>query len=589
MLSLYVSNRASRERVVHPSGPIEIGRAPRRELPRVQVNDPKVSGDQLRLEEAPDHQLLVENLSQKVAVTLADGTRIEPGGTRLLDLPARLSVGDTLIEVEHTPERPAAAASGALHTIDPPLSGGLDRTLSPHPLGDDPTTAELARWFESLIAVQRSAASSFDFLAEAARALVDLIGLDVGLVLLRRENGWIPIATHPPDPELADSYSETILETVLRERRTYFSALAALGPTSSSLDRVASVVASPILGEDSAVTGILYGARWARGGARRPLRPLDAQLTQVLASAVAAGLARHYSELEASRQRVQFEQFFTADLAEQLDRDPALLDGREREVTILFADIRGFSALSERIAPRQTCELIRDAMEQLTRRIREHQGVVVDYIGDGLLAMWNAPLDQPDHADRACRAALAMRGTLPELNRRWEGEIGHPIDVGVGLNTGMALVGNVGSRAKFKYGPLGHTVNLASRVEGATKQLGVNVLMTGSTRQRLTRPLATRRVCRVRVVGMSEEAELHELQAEQASSEWTLRRDAYEAALDLYEAGRWSEACHRLFLLLAGSGDGRYDGPSLTLLGRSVECLKSPPARFDPVIELRAK
>ncbi|GIW86484.1 MAG: hypothetical protein KatS3mg108_0808 [Isosphaeraceae bacterium] len=589
MISVYVSNRASRERVVHDRGPLEIGRAPRRELPRIQVNDPKVSGDQLRLEEAPDSQLLVENLSQRVPITLADGTRIEPGGSRLLALPARLTVGETLIEIEPAQPRPAAFAAGVLNTIAPPLAGGVDRTLPPQFLDEEPSATELARWFESLIAVQRSAASSFDFLAEAAHALVDLIGLDVGLVLLRREDDWFPIATHPPDLELSESYSQTILETVLKERRTFFSTGSASAPSSSSLDRVASVVASPILGEDTEVMGVLYGARWLRVGARPPLRPLDAQLTQVLASAVAAGLARHYSELEATRQRIQFEQFFTADLAEHLDRDPALLDGREREITVLFADIRGFSALSERLPPRQTCELIRDAMEQLTRRIRDHQGVVVDYIGDGLLAMWNAPLDQPDHADLACLAALAMRDSLPELNRRWRELLGHPIDVGIGINTGLALVGNVGSRAKFKYGPLGHAVNLASRVEGATKQLGVNVLMTGATRQRLSRTMAIRRVCRVRVLGMAEEAELHELHAEQATPEWTLRRDAYEAALDLYEAGRWSEACHRLFLLLAGSGDGRYDGPSLTLLGRSVECLKSPPARFDPIIELRVK
>ncbi len=101
-----------------------------------------------------------------------------------------------------------------------------------------------------------------------------------------------------------------------------------------------------------------------------------------------------------------------------------LLEGREREVTVLFADIRGFSALSERLSARLTCELIREIMEHLTARIMESAGVVVDYIGDGLLAMWNAPVEQPDHAVRACRAALAMRDGLPELNRRWEGRLG---------------------------------------------------------------------------------------------------------------------------------------------------------------------
>ena len=142
-------------------------------------------------------------------------------------------------------------------------------------------------------------------------------------------------------------------------------------------------------------------------------------------------------------------------------------------------------------------------MQHLTARIMESSGVVVDYIGDGLLAMWNAPLEQPDHAALACRAALAMRDGLPELNRRWEGRLGKPIGLGIGINSGAALVGNTGSHQKFKYGPLGHTVNLASRVEGATKHLGVSLLLTGSTRNSLGSSFATRRLCRARVVGIS--------------------------------------------------------------------------------------
>ena len=333
--------------------------------------------------------------------------------------------------------------------------------------------------------------------------------------------------------------------------------------------------------------GAVYGAR--RGSGRSlEIQPLEAQLTQVLAAAVAAGLARLESEAQAARRRVQFEQFFTPDLAAALDRDPALLDGSEREVTVLFADIRGFSGLSEKMLARLACELIRDIMEHLTAKIMESSGVVVDYIGDGLLAMWNAPLEQPDHAARACRAALAMRDGLPELNRRWEGRIGRTIGLGIGINSGPALVGNTGSHQKFKYGPLGHTVNLASRVEGATKHLGVSLLITGSTRARLGNDFATRRLCRARVVGIAGEVELHELHAESASPEWQDRCESYEHALALYEAGKWSEASQAVFPLLTGSG-GAYDLPSLTLLGRAVECLKAPPASFDPILELKSK
>jgi adenylate cyclase len=227
-------------------------------------------------------------------------------------------------------------------------------------------------------------------------------------------------------------------------------------------------------------------------------------------------------------------------------------------------------------------------MEHLTSRVMESAGVVVDYIGDGLLAMWNAPLEQSDHAARACRAALAMRDGLPELNRRWEGRIGKSIGVGIGINSGPALVGNTGSHKKFKYGPLGHTVNLASRVEGATKHLGVSLLITGSTRALVGNTFATRRLCRARVVGIAGEVELHELHAESASPDWQQRGESYEQALALYEAGKWSEASQAVFPILTGNG-GAYDLPSLTLLGRAVECLKTPPASFDPILELKSK
>jgi adenylate cyclase len=332
---------------------------------------------------------------------------------------------------------------------------------------------------------------------------------------------------------------------------------------------------------------MVYGAR--RGAGRSPeISPLEAQLTQVLAAAVAAGLARQASEAQAARRRVQFEQFFTSDLAAALDRDPRLLEGREREVTVLFADIRGFSEVSERLPARLSCELIRDFMEQFTARIVESSGVVVDYMGDGLLAMWNAPVDQPDHAALACRAALAMRDALPELNRRWQDRLGRPLGVGIGLNSGPALVGNTGSQKKFKYGPLGHTVNLGSRVEGATKHLGVALLITGPTRDRLNATFATRRLCRARVVGIAGEVDLHELHAESESSDWQSRRETYERALALYETGAWSEACQALLPLLTRS-EGTYDLPSLTLLGRAVECIKAPPLHFDPVLELKFK
>ncbi|MFI5456216.1 MAG: adenylate/guanylate cyclase domain-containing protein [Isosphaerales bacterium] len=579
------SRTGGRERLLHRAGPLEFGRGPEREVPRKLLLDPTVSINQLSVEEQENDRVLVRNLSTKVTVRLADGSLIKPGGELAARLPTRIHVGDnTLIEIESADRGAPAAEALLLKTIEPPIAAGsLSKTLAPR-LAAAPVPEELARWFESLVGVQRAAASSPDFFAETARAVVALIGLDCGLVILRKGIDWVAHACHPPCDDPQNQFSRFILETVSRERRTFYQEVPA---TTSSLEDVAAVVASPIFDEAQNVIGAVYGSR--RGAGRSPeISPLEAQLTQVLAAAVAAGLARLQSEAQAARRRVQFEQFFTPELAGALDRDPTLLEGREREVTVLFADIRGFSEVSERLTPRLSCELIRDVMEHLTAKIVESAGVVVDYMGDGLLAMWNAPVEQLDHAARACRAALAMRDGLPELNRRWEDRLGRPLGLGIGLNSGPALVGNTGSQKKFKYGPLGHTVNLGSRVEGATKHLGVGLLITGSTRDRLNLTFATRRLCRARVVGIACEVDLHELHSESESSDWQSRRETYERALALYEAGEWSQACQALFPLLT-QAEGTYDLPSLTLLGRAVECIKAPPPRFDPVLELKSK
>ncbi|MCI0457328.1 MAG: adenylate/guanylate cyclase domain-containing protein [Gemmataceae bacterium] len=168
--------------------------------------------------------------------------------------------------------------------------------------------------------------------------------------------------------------------------------------------------------------------------------------------------------------------------------------------------------------------------------------------------------------------------------------IGHALEIGIGINTGPAQVGNTGSSRKFMYGPLGNTVNLASRVEGATKHLKVPVLITGSTRAQLGEAFALRRLCRVRVVGIQEPVDLYELHGETASAEWLAFRDSYEAALALYEAQQWLPCCERLLPLLVQAGpSARYDHATLKLMKRSWACLEDPPEQFDQVLELSSK
>src|SRR5205823_2272140 len=116
---------------------------------------------------------------------------------------------------------------------------------------------------------------------------------------------------------------------------------------------------------------------------------------------------------------------------------------------------------SERLGPQTSCRILRDVMERLSEQIVKYKGVIVDYAGDGILAMWNAPVIQADHAALAARAALAMLAELPALNASWQATVGGLLGLGIGLNTGVARVGNTGSSRKMKYGPHGLTVNVA--------------------------------------------------------------------------------------------------------------------------------
>lgn len=297
--------------------------------------------------------------------------------------------------------------------------------------------------------------------------------------------------------------------------------------------------------------------------------------------------ARVNACLEKKRLRErEFGQFFTPELARHFVRHPELLkEGREAEVTVMFCDIRGFSRISERLGPGETVEWVSDVMAVLSDCVIEHRGVLVDYIGDELMAMWGAPEEQPDHARLACRAATAMLARLPALSARWENVVKHPTMVGIGLNTGLARVGNTGSRRKFKYGPLGNAVNVASRVQGATKYLQADLVVTGSTWNHLGPEFATRRLCKARVVNIDQPIDLYEVIPSERAGELEQKR-RYEEALHEFETGNLRLAASILGNLLV---ECPRDGATLMLMSRVVDALLHESAQLDPVWELPGK
>jgi adenylate cyclase len=584
-------------------GPLELGRQKneteavpslvgdpgRRRLVIARLNEDTVSRQHALLEPVGDDRVRLRNLSQKLPVGLADGSVVRAGEAREVPLPVLLVLGKKTIRVQGADQGGEEGMERLSEATVPPgqsLMTPRFQTLVPTPGGGlEPET--VIRWLQTTLGVLHSAASSADFFQKAARAVVDLVGLESGRVLLLDNGEWRQEAfeSAPGVPDEADQQaSRGVLTRVLEEKRTFWQVPGG-GQPGGSLLGVRAVVAAPILDNQAKVIGALYGDRRKplRGGSP-PLGKLEAMLVELLASGVATGLARLEQEKVALAARVQMEQFFTPALSRELAARPDLLEGRDCEVSVLVCDIRGFSRISERLQPATTLEWLRNVLGALSECVLDRDGVVVDYTGDEIMAMWGAPGDQPDHARIACEAAMAMQAQLPELNARWQSVVKEPIGVGVGINTGMARVGNTGSERKFKYGPHGNMVNLASRVQGATKYLKSPVLITGSTRERLGDRFPTRRLCGVRVVNIVKPVELFQL-VSSADESWLRLKTQYEAALTEFERGEPLKAMSILGTLIPDYPD---DGPSLILMSRAVQAHQEG-GEYDPVWTLSGK
>jgi adenylate cyclase len=558
-----------------------------------RLDEDTLSRKHLKLEPIGESLVRVTNLSTKVPVRTPEGGELPAASTRDLPLPVTLLVGRKTVRVEgreggHKTFLRSLAA-GSVVPVMASVAASRFPTLAST---DNIEIEELLRWLGETINVLQSAASSSDFFQKAARAVVDIAELDTGRVLLREKDSWKAAAEHSGNgvqPNPAWQPSQNVLRSVLREKKTFWEA-----PDQTDSDLTASligvevVVAAPILDRAGEVIGVVYGDCRQEGkpSSRKGISKLEAMLVQLLAGGVATGLARIEQEKAALNAEVRFGQFFTPELARQLTLEPDLLKGRDSEVSILFCDIRGFSRISERLGPAGTVEWVGDVMGALSDCVLAHRGVLVDYIGDELMAMWGAPEIQEDHARLACRAALDMQSLLPTLNERWQARLGEPMGLGIGVNTGRARVGNTGSRHKFKYGPLGPMVNLASRVQGATKYLRTRLLITESTQSLLGDEFWTRRLCKVRVVNIATPVNLYEL-AGHGDTDWRSIQPLYEHALEDFERGNFSGAARTLGNLMAEHAD---DGPSLVLMGRAINALVAPDTgAFDPVWELTGK
>ena len=215
------------------------------------------------------------------------------------------------------------------------------------------------------------------------------------------------------------------------------------------------------------------------------------------------------------RIRSAFSQYLSPALVEQLAQSPEklVLGGEERDMTIMFSDVRGFTAISEayRHDPHGLTTLMNRLLTPLTDAIIARNGTIDKYVGDMVMALFGAPLDDPDHADHAVETALDMVAELGRLNERWAAEGRPPLDIGIGVNTGPMIAGNIGSEAIMSYTVIGDAVNLGARLESLNKQYGTRIIISEATRQQLKRRYTLRPLGDVIVKGKSQAVSIYEV------------------------------------------------------------------------------
>jgi adenylate cyclase len=267
-----------------------------------------------------------------------------------------------------------------------------------------------------------------------------------------------------------------------------------------------------------------------------------------------------YSRTEKQRKLVaaQFSQYLSPVLVQQLQREPERLKlgGEIKTITMMFCDVRDFTSISERLRddPQALTALVNRFLNTMTEAVLSEGGTIDKYVGDSLIAFWNAPVDVADHAARACRAALAMTKALRRLNDEQKaqaaaasaGAAGAPLllSMGVGINTGECLVGNLGSSHRFNYSALGDAVNLSSRIESLSKHYGIPIIISESTRS-LVPDFAALELDAVAVVGKSEAVRIYGVlgpPSEARSEAFHKLAEANAAILAAYRAQRWDEA-----------------------------------------------
>jgi len=267
-----------------------------------------------------------------------------------------------------------------------------------------------------------------------------------------------------------------------------------------------------------------------------------------------------FEEKEKRRVRAAFGQYLSPEVIRRLLVNPRLVEPKKTDITVMFSDIRGFTTISEKLDAQELAVFLNQYLSDMTGLVFEHHGTLDKYIGDAVMAFWGAPFEEPGHAARGCHTALKMMDRVREMQKKWEAEGKPHLDIGIGLNTGVASVGNMGSVLRYGYTALGDTVNLSSRLEGSTK-------ITARTSWSMKRPMlqprmmaSSPRIGLIRVKGKLQPVTIYELigRAGQSSVYGTpedarARISLFQQARELYRKREWPKR-RKHFRLFSTSG-----------------------------------
>jgi adenylate cyclase len=293
----------------------------------------------------------------------------------------------------------------------------------------------------------------------------------------------------------------------------------------------------------------------------------------VVLSLVGASLASYATEGQQKRYiKGAFSQYLSPTVIEQLIAHPERLSlgGERRDLTIFFSDVQGFTGISEALSPEDLTALLNEYLTAMVDIIQGEGGTIDKFEGDAIIAFWNAPLSQDDHAVRGVRAALRCQAKLAEMRPSIKERIGKNMFMRVGMNTGAAVVGNMGSKTRFDYTMLGDQVNLSARLEGINKQFGTYIMVSGATVQKIAGAFPARELSKVAVVGRKEPVTVYEpmLPEEFAARKPTL--ETFDRGLKEYYAGRFTEA-ERIF-----EGIASVDPPAASYQKKCRQLAASP-------------